>query len=175
MRISLPLKIDQKSPPKKNPHNNEINQDHTTGGLQMSWLNAVFSQVTQISNFLFLPEAIKAETLSLASKITFFFFAAPLLHLLLFFSPPLSYASVLISAQVASCSPMQKRARKRSLGLLCSQERGGKSSRELGGKALPPKGLPVPALQAGLSYPSTLCSDNPGILMSQRIIPCTFQ
>lgn len=89
MRISLPLKIDQKSPPKKNPHNNEINQDHTTGGLQMSWLNAVFSQATQISNFLFLPEAIKAETLSLASKITFFFFCSPFAaFIIIFLSPP---------------------------------------------------------------------------------------
>ena len=38
----------------------------------MSLLNVIFSQATWISNFLFLPEAIKTETLSLASKTTLF-------------------------------------------------------------------------------------------------------
>lgn len=87
MHISLPLKIDQKTTQKKKPHNNEINQDNTTGGLQTNFLNVIFSQATQISNFLFLPEAIKARTLSLASKTIFL--ASSCIYLFIYFPCPL--------------------------------------------------------------------------------------
>lgn len=96
MHINLPLKIDQKSTQKIKPHNNEINEDNTTEGLQMSVLNVASSQATWISNFLFLPEAIKAGALSLVSKAIF---PAPSC-IYYYFSSPLSCLAAFATAQV---------------------------------------------------------------------------
>lgn len=81
----------------------------------MSLLNVIFSQATWISNFLFLPKAIKAETLSLASKSLFL---APSCIFYYFSYPPPQLCPCIYYSTGAFCSGMLKAARKSLFCLL---------------------------------------------------------